>query len=190
MIASCTKNPSLRCNHTRAAADAVCHKLSIREQELSDVLSKMIRDRAREILKIPASPRVRGNGQETPDGGERYVETVRRLYEQLADGAISDEIYRERKAALDADAARQKQIHALKAASIARGKSAEKELDEARRIAALAVKAKKLTRELVDALIERALFYPGGQIEVEWKMSAFADVRQEEKEVMECLVTG
>jgi hypothetical protein len=90
---SCTKNAAFRCNFSRAATDAECHKLSIKEKELADVLFGMIRNRAHEILKTdaPETLNVSADRMGKPDGDEWHIEALKNLYEQFADGEITAE---------------------------------------------------------------------------------------------------
>jgi hypothetical protein len=48
---------------------------------------------------------------------------------------------------------------------------------ERKKIAAAVKLEKKLTRALVDILIEKVLIFPGERVEVQWKFAEFFDVR-------------
>jgi DNA invertase Pin-like site-specific DNA recombinase len=184
MMLNCTKNASFRCNYSRAAIDAACHRLSVKEKDLADTLYYLIQAKAREILKSGFSE-TEGNAVQTESTGfEGCAEALQNLYEQFVDGDITAEAYREQKALLDADTLRSKQVQALRVAKADQEKSAKERFEEARRIAAKVVKTKTLTQETIDTLIEKVLLYQGNRIEVRWNVSGFADNSQNEMEGM------
>ncbi|NLA88187.1 MAG: hypothetical protein GX847_13105, partial [Clostridiales bacterium] len=94
---------------------------------------------------------------------------MQRLYENLVLGDIQPEEYKERKKALDAALARQRDVH---------GVICEQEEKNAPSVAAIkaareALLSDELGQELADLLIDKVLLYPDNRIEIHWKVSGF-----------------
>ncbi|MDR0916422.1 MAG: recombinase family protein [Oscillospiraceae bacterium] len=153
---SSAKNAAFFCRHTRVDIDAECHGLSIRERELENSLYGMIRERSQVILDISMA-----RSTETNDCSGGLRDEKSNLYERYITGEIDAARYRTECAKLDA------------AASRLNREADSRVADDVRGIAETAVNAGALTREVVDALIERVRVYPSDRVEIEWKFADF-----------------
>ena len=93
------------------------------------------------------------------------------LYESLVLGDIRSEEYKERKTALDADLARQRDVYEVicnQEEKIAPSAASIKAAREA-------LESGELEQELVDLLIDKVLVYPDNRIEIQWRVSSFGN---------------
>jgi len=161
MRLSSTKNAAFHCAFTHAAPDVECHRLKILGSELEAAVMKSIREQARAVLKSMSDspPTTAQESQVT------QIEDVKRsLYERFILGEINVDEYKTAKAGLDAAFDRAKSTQ-----KIARESASKTVDDDLRKIAEDAVKAKNLTRPVVEGLVERVKVFPGGRVEVAWK---------------------
>ena len=121
--------------------------------------------------------------KESPNEYKRDTEALRNLYEQSISGNITPEAYHEKKAKLDQEAIRDKQIYASQKMNMEHTKTVKEDLETSRRISGLATASSGL-KELVDLLIEKVLVFPGNRIEICWKVAGFGDAAQIETEGM------
>ncbi|MDR0936203.1 MAG: recombinase family protein [Oscillospiraceae bacterium] len=171
MRLSCTKITAFHCDYTRSAIDAECYRLRVGAAELETAVFDMMNEQARVILSNELS----GEAEIINDGELRQStlqDENQRLYEQFALGKISVAEYKAAKVRLDADIERQNRIAARQSEQ-----AIEREhYGTLREIAQSVVGSETLTRPLVDLLIDRVRVFPGGKIEVKWKLSGFGDV--------------
>ena len=93
----------------------------------------------------------------------------RNLYEKFVLREITAAEYKETKAELDAECERLKNTKSILAKETAK----QTPINGLRQLAEGAVKAKLLSRELVDVLIDRVRVYPGNKVEMVWKVKDF-----------------
>jgi hypothetical protein len=166
MKLSSTKNAAFHCDFTCAAPDAECFRLKILGSELETAVMDSAREQVRAILKNADLP----SCSEHQSG---YGEQIKRiegdkcsLYERYVVGEISTDEYKSCKTQLDAEFEMAKQSQALFLKDTATNTMNE----SLRQIAGDALKYRKLSNELADALIEKVHVYPGSRIEVVLKM--------------------
>jgi hypothetical protein len=177
MALSSTKNARFHCNHTRAIHDAECHRLSILQSELSDMLFDVISKQAQVILNIGKLSDVGQINVRLTRQAEYSKQIValdnhkRRLYERFILGELTIEGYKTEKAPLDAETQRLAQISAALSSEL------EKLAQDGRRkkLASQVCAENGLTPALVDLLIEKVLIFPGERVEVRWKTADFFD---------------
>ena len=87
------------------------------------------------------------------------------LYEKYVNKEINADEYKVAKAGIDANLERARIVKAIFAKENAKKES----FDGFKQIATKAVKAKELTCEITDALINRVCVYPRGRVEISWK---------------------
>jgi hypothetical protein len=179
MQLSNTKNMKYQCRFTLAASDAECHRLSIFEREVNEILFKIISKQAQLILNVDNLNAISELSLKTEQQSEyakqidEINEEKRRLYEQFVLRGIDADEYKASKAILDGELLRLTQFHdtvSKETAKLAETKSAE---NETKKIAETVSMEKTLTSSIVDLLIERVLVYPGNKIEIKWKFADF-----------------
>jgi DNA invertase Pin-like site-specific DNA recombinase len=162
-----TKIAAFHCNYTLSAIDAECHRLRVGAAELEKAVFEMMNEQARSIL----SNELFGEAEKLNDCEQRQStlqDENQRLYEQFALGNINVAEYKTAKVRLGRDIERQNRIAV---------RQTEREYyGTLREIAQTVATSKSLTRALVDLLIDRVRVFPGGKIEVKWKLSGFGDV--------------
>jgi len=104
---------------------------------------------------------------------DKLHEEKRDLYERLILGEMDANKYKAEKAVIDKELNRL--THALntlksEAAILSAAKSSD---DELQQLAKTALKAEKLTRPLVDLLIDKVYIYPDNHVEITWKIESF-----------------
>jgi site-specific DNA recombinase len=176
MRLSCTKNAAFHCWFTRSAADAGCHKLRVLGSELEAIVSEVIFQQAAVILnrndelsRVPASRSVKGEA-ECDHRLNELQNRKQQLYENLVLGTTTPEEYKAQKAAINIEIGHQQQVH--DAICVQNEKSAPSAASV--KAARAALDAEMLSPELVDMLIEKILIFPGGRVEIVWKVSGFA----------------
>jgi hypothetical protein len=162
-----TKITAFHCDYTRTAIDTECYRLRIGAAELETAVLEMMNEQARLILN-----NVLSGEAENPNDVEQRQSTLQdenqRLYEQFALGNISVAEYKAAKVRLDADIERQNRIAARQ--------NEREHYETLREMAQSVIASESLTRPLVDLLIDKVRVFPGGKIEVKWKLSGFGDV--------------
>jgi DNA invertase Pin-like site-specific DNA recombinase len=162
-----TKIAAFHCNYTQSAINAECYRLRIGAAELEAAAFEMMNEHARSILSNGLS----GEAENLNDSKLRQStlqDENQRLYEQFALGNISVAEYKTAKMKLDANIELQNRVAA---------RQTEREhYGTLREIAQTIVTSESLTRPLVDLLIDSVRVFPGGKIEVKWKLSGFGDV--------------
>ncbi|MDR1131336.1 MAG: recombinase family protein [Oscillospiraceae bacterium] len=174
MRISSTKNSAFHCRYTLSAADAACHKLRILKSELEAVVLESVKRQARIVVDAglrsadvqamysPAAAEYMGKIEELRDEKQR-------IYEALVLGSIRPDEYKTQRTAIDAELARSFQVHE---AILSESKKSLPDYDSIQ-AARKALRAKVLSQELVDLLIDRVLIFPDNRIEILWKLSGF-----------------
>ncbi|MDR2022930.1 MAG: recombinase family protein [Hungatella sp.] len=161
--------------------------LEMSEQELEDLLYGVIAKQAQTIMNTDSlgdmhRAEIRSEQQAEY---ERLIEKCRdrkqRLYEQFVLCEIDAATFKSEKAVADAELIRlTRALETLKTESAAR--TAAKAADnERRKLAQTALAESKLTRPLVEMLIDKVYVYPGNRVEIVWKV---ADFIKYDKEVL------
>ncbi|GHV33059.1 hypothetical protein FACS18949_06030 [Clostridia bacterium] len=171
---------AFQCRHTLTVGNTECHRQEIGEIELEELLYTIIEKQAQVILNIDRLDDTSGFQIKDAEQSEygKLIEKCRddkqSLYEKLILGELDAAEYKAEKAKVDAE------LDSLKNAlerltaetkAITTAKSADNEL---RSLAGTAVSESKLTRPLVDALIDKVYVYPGNRVEIIWKSADFA----------------
>jgi len=165
MKLSATRNAAFHCDFTRVAADVECYRLKMLASELEPVVFSHIRKQARAILKSAENSPAHSEPSTEQSARITEIEAAKcALYEKYINREISADEYKSIKAGLDADLERVRIIKAILTKETAKKAS----IDGFKQIAADAVKAKKLSHEFVDALIDKVRIYPGGKVEIAW----------------------
>jgi hypothetical protein len=184
MPISITKNPRFQCTHTRSISDAECHHLSFSESELTKMLYKMISTQARVVMNADDLSDISELDSRVAlhsEHGQRIEglqEDKRRLYERLILGVLDVDGYKAENARLDIEVSRLTKIYDTLSAELESMTKGRVQAVERRKLAATVRAEKKLTRALVDLLIEKVLIFPGERVEVQWKFAAFFDVKR------------
>ncbi|NLW79469.1 MAG: hypothetical protein GXY32_08680 [Ruminococcaceae bacterium] len=170
-----TKNAAFHCWFTRSAPDIACHRLHILNLELEEVVQESVIRQAKIVLNA-AHDDTHSHRSKRQLECERSLQALQdekqRLYASLVLGDIRPEEYKERKTALDADLARQRDIY-----DVIREQEEKTAPSAASIKAALgALESETLTRELVDLLIDKVLVYPDNRVEIQWKASGFGNL--------------
>ena len=173
------------CRYTRVDENAECHNLEIVEQELESLIFEVINKQAQIIFNADGLGDTTGlsvkNEQQTEYEKEldKLNEEKRILYERLVLGAIDATAYKVRKAALDVELNHHKRALDTLKADAAILSAAKASDDELRKLADATIGTDKLTRPLVDLLIDKVYVYPGNQIEIVWKVADFGSIINE-----------
>lgn len=166
------------CRHSQADSNAPCHGLRVDETELESVIYEILKRQAQILLDMgdvdvsgmkALSSKRTGNGQQI---GEMQ-EQKRKLFEQMILGELSEQEYRDKKAALDAELVRLQETQAALSTKLAQQQADEKTKKANKVLAQKVVDMGNLSSELVDALIERVYVYPGQNVEIVWKVAGF-----------------
>ena len=175
MRLSNTKNAAFHCWFTRPAPDIACHKLRILNRELEDVVQESVIRQARIVLNA-AHDDTHSHRSKRQLERERGLQELQgekqRLYESLVLGDSRPEEYKERKAALDADLARQRDVYGVICEQEEKTAPSAASIKAARE----ALESDELGQELVDLLIDKVLVHPDNRIEIRWRVSSFGNL--------------
>ena len=173
-------NSVFACKHSRIDKTLKCHGLKISESVLETTIFEIIKKQAKIIIGVdnfsnPDELTSKLGEQSKYEKQIRYcMDEKRRLYEQHILGEINDAMYREQKAVFDAKLTEIKGQHSVLIVKTEKLQSDSLEATKLKSVAEKIVAEKSLTRELVEALIDKVEVFPGEQIEVVWKFSDFA----------------
>ena len=175
------------CRYTKVDETAECHNLEIVEQELESLLYEIINKQAQVILSINGLGDTAGLTVKIEQQAE-YEKQIEKLndekcalYEQYVLRKVDAAAYKTKKATLDAEMNHLKHtLDALKAdaAILSAAKASD---DELRKLADATLGTDKLTRPLVELLIDKVFIYPGNRIEIVWKVADFGSVNNEKE---------
>jgi hypothetical protein len=156
--------------------------LQIKESELEALIFEIISKQAEVILGVCSI----GNGDELDSilneqsdyeqQIRRCMDEKRRLYEQFVLGEIDDKTYREQKTVCDSKLNEIKGLHSGLVVQTAKMQADKEKTADLKSVAKSVIGAKSLTREIVDALIERVEVFPRNRVEIAWKFTDFSEL--------------
>jgi hypothetical protein len=168
------------CRYTLHHQTAECHRQEINEADLEELLYATIEKMAQVILNVERLDDTRGYQLKTEQQAE-YAKLIdklrddkRSLYEKLILGELDAAGYKTQKSEIDVELDRLCRIADNLNAETTAISAAKSSDDEIRKLAETALVDKKLTRPLVDLLIDKVFVYPGNRVEILWKVADFA----------------
>lgn len=179
-----TKERHFVCTHSRADENAPCHGLSVEESALESVVYTVLKKQAQIILGAAdmdtncldaLSAKQAGYGQQISE----IQEQKRVLFEQIVLHELSEQEYRMKKGALDAELARLQEVHAALSTQLSQRQADGQTKNANRLLAEKVADIGKLNTELVDMLIDRVYAYPQQNIEIVWKIGGFGSSGKE-----------
>jgi DNA invertase Pin-like site-specific DNA recombinase len=167
------------CRYTQIAETLECHRQEIGEAKLEELLYAVIEKQAQVILNMERLDDTSGFQIKTAEQSEhiKLIEKCRDdkrlLYEKLILGELDAAGYKSAKSKADVELGYlNNALERLNAETLAM--SAAKASDgELRKLAGTVTDEHKLTRPLVDALIDKVYVYPGNRVEIVWKFADF-----------------
>ena len=173
------KNATFSCRYTQVNESAPCHGLTVTEAELEGMLYELLSKQAQVILNVnDLSNAGRLDVQLAEQAKydkriENYLDQKRVLYEQFILKQITMEDYKNRKAAVDSELDRLREIHGNLKVQTSQMEMDEESKNARTELAREVVGAGGLTAGLADTLIDRVYVYPNNQVEIVWKMKDF-----------------
>jgi hypothetical protein len=175
------------CPRPKVGVAVKCKHLSVIERELENLLFEIISKQAQVILNSNGLDDSAGLSVKIEQQAgyeqriEKYRDEKRTLYERFILGEIDAAAYKALKTVTETELS--KLTHAFEAlkteaAVMSVVKASD---DELRSLAGTALDSEKLSRPLVDALVEKVYIYPGNRVEIEWKVADFAKIEKGEK---------
>jgi len=174
------KTRAFVCRFTRVDENAECHKHEVGELELENLLFEIINKQAQIILNADGL----GDVANLPFQIEQQSEYQNRigmcnekkckLYERYVLGEVTAENYRAEKAAIDTELSRLSQAFNTLKAETAVMVASKTSDDELRHLAETADDEGKLSKVLMDLLIDKVYVYPDNRVEIDWKVGDFA----------------
>jgi predicted nucleic acid-binding Zn finger protein len=171
---------AFNCRHTLTVETAECHRQEIGEAELEELLYAIIEKQAQVILNVERLDDTSGFQFKTAEQSEygklieKRRDEKRALYEKLILDELDAAGYKAAKSKIDVELDHLNNALArlnTEASAMSAAKSSDAEL---RKIAGTVIGEIKLTRPLVDALIDKVYVYPHNRIEIMWKAADFA----------------
>ena len=156
-----------------------CYRHEVVEHELEDLLFEIINKLAQVIMNtvcLEQSENLPFHIEQQSEYEKRIElcrEEKRKLYEGLILGAVTAEAYKAEKTAIDTELNRLNRAFDSLKAETAVMVAAKTSDDELRRFAEAASSEGKLSKALVDLLIDKVYVYPGNRVEVDWKVADF-----------------
>jgi hypothetical protein len=176
---------AFQCRQTLAIETAECHRQEIGETELEELLYAIIEKQAQVILNVERLDDTSGFQIKTAEQSE-YAKLIekcrddkRSLYEKLILGELDAAGYKAAKSKVDAELDRLNNALEKINAETAAMSAAKASDGELRTLAGAVTAEHKLTRTLVDALIDKVYVYPGSRVEIMWKFADFAENMKE-----------
>ena len=181
-----TNPPTYRCAHTHADTSAACYKMKCRSDELEDAVMTVIKKQAEVVLNSDDLSGFRKtsvggellNSSVVPlnnDVIEQQINMLSKERQECYERFVTLEIDRDTFQILKADYT--KQIDRL-TQQLALSQQAARKRESDKKTAALAKDALSETatpKDIVDALIEKILVFPGNEIDIHWKFANFAE---------------
>ena len=158
---------------------APCHGLTVTEAELEGMLYEVLAKQAQVILNVADLSNAGRLDVQLAEQAEydkqieNYLDQKRVLYEQFILKQITMADYKSRKAAVDSELDRLREIHSNLKVQTSQMEMDEKTKSARTELAQKVVGAGGLTVGLSDTLIDRVYVYPNNQIEIVWKMKDF-----------------
>ena len=173
------------CRYTSVDKTAECYKHEVFEHELEDMLFEIISKQAQVILNTDCL----GQAENLPlhieqqSEYEKRIEMLReekrKLYEGFILGTVTAEAYKTEKTAVETELnCLNRAFDSLKAetAVMVAAKTSD---DELRNLAETASNEGKLSKALVELLINKVYVFPGNRVEIDWKVADFATAENE-----------
>ena len=176
------------CRFTKVDEAAECFNLEIGEQELEDLLFGIISKQAQIILNTDSlgdSENIPLNIEQQSEYEKRITllrEEKRLLYEKLVLGTLAADEYKSEKSTIDAELSRLNRAYDSFKAETAVMVATKSSDDEILRLAESASGESKLSRAIMELLIEKVYVYPGNRVEIVWKVAGFAANMKEDFE--------
>jgi DNA invertase Pin-like site-specific DNA recombinase len=177
------------CRFTSFDETAECHKQEIGEQELEELLYAIIKQQAELILNIDivdASTAIPLQ-QERQSDYEKRIELCRgekrQLYEGLILGALTAGDYKTKIIAVDNELNHLNKVYTSLKSETAVLMAAKSSDDEIRHLAENVSAEGKLTKALVELIIDKVYVFPDKRVDVEWKVANFASVEVERNRI-------
>jgi hypothetical protein len=175
------KEKTFYCRYTLPLETAECHRLEIGEAELEEMLYAIIEKQAQVILNVERLDNTSEFQLKTAEQFEygklieKRRDDKRSLYEKLILGELDAAGYKAAKSKVDVELDHlNNALERLNGETLAMS-AAKSSDDELRKIAETVIGESKLTRPLVDALIDKVYVYPGNRVEIMWKVADFAE---------------
>ena len=173
------KSPAFVCRYTQVDQSAECYGLKIGEQKLESLLFEEISKHAKAVKNLDHSEdtdRLHQYFEQKPEY-EKAIDQIQAdkctLYERLVLGGISVDEYRVEKSRLDVEFDRLKAAYSSASSAAAKMSDGKKSGDVLMKTADDVLRTDRLTRQMVDLLIEKVYVFPGKQIEIMWKAPGF-----------------
>ena len=174
------KDPEYACRYTRLDDSYGCRDLTIKERELERVLFEVMSKQAAVILNVDA-------GESLDDLSVKITERVSfenqieecynrkmAIYERFTQKEIDVDSYRAENAVYDVKLKELNKLHSALSAVTTQMAMDRDEKDSLKCLAKGVTSESRLTQKLADALIEKIIIFPDDQIEIVWKVQAFA----------------
>ncbi len=180
------KAPAFVCRVSRVNPSAVCYGLEIGEAELESLLYELIAAQAKVILGgggLDGAMQGTVLSEELAGYEERLAALgaeKRALYERLVLGEIGKGAYLQARDEFSAMTSRLEASRDALTARIFQARAACEASDAAHAAAVKVSEAGKLTRALVELLIDKVYIYPGNRVGVKWKIAGFTDEVQDD----------
>jgi len=174
------KDAEYSCKFTRIDDSYACHNLTIKEQELENLLFEIMSKQAKVILNVDASENFNelSNKMAEKINFENQIEDCysqkMASYEKFIKKEIDIDTYRKDNIIYDMRLKELNQLHSSISKNTTQMAMLKEEKDLLRSIAAAVTSENALTQKLADALIEKVMVFPDNQIEIVWKVQAFA----------------
>jgi DNA invertase Pin-like site-specific DNA recombinase len=169
------------CRHTKVDETAECHKHEISEQELEELLFIIISKQAEAILNtgslndfvdIPLHTEQQSEYEKKMDV---LRESKRQLYEGMILGTVAMEMYKTEKTTIENELSHLSRAYDSLKAETAIMVASKATDDEIRHLAKNISGTNRLNRVLVELLIDRVYVYPDNRVDIDWKVSDFAN---------------
>jgi len=179
-----TTLPTYRCMKTHANPNAACHKLKVSSDEIDDAIMTIIKKQAEVVLNSDdlSGFRKKIKGGNLLDGAflnsddiERQINLLAKERQECYEKFVGLEIDRDTFRAMKADYT--KRIDRL-TQQLALSEQAARKHETDKKSASVAKDALDETaqpKDIVDALVEKVLVFPGNNIEIHWKFANFAE---------------
>ena len=174
--------PAFACYHTKAIESADCYGLQIGEKEIEEILLEVIKKQAGIVLGLDGLSDVSETGvkSEQQDDYEKRLEERREkkqmLYERFVLKELDANSYKKEKAVIDREVEQLNHAFSmtkLELRALAASKSYD---DELRNLVDVALESDRLTRSIVELLVDKVYVFPDYHIEIVWKFAEFGAI--------------
>jgi len=176
------KTRAFVCRYTKVDIHADCYGFELGEAEIENLLFEVISKQAQIILNTDGLSNTDNlplrieQQSEYENRLELCREEKRRLYEGLILGTLTADTYKAEKTAIDTELSQlSRAFESLKAETAVMVASKTSD-DEIRRLAEIASTEGKLSKVLVELLVDKVHVYPDSRVDIVWKVADFASV--------------